>query len=98
MGAWRDEHHVFMTLRLHTTSLKMEPESVTLNLLAEKVVHPAIKPEYMAYCPTMDLIALATTDEQVHVHRLNGQKIFGATTKQSLVKINSLRWKPNGKT
>ena len=87
-----------MILHLRSTSLKMEPESVTLNMLAEKVVHLAIKAEHVAYCPTMDLIAMATTNEQVHVHRLNGQKIFGTTTKQSSVKVNGLRWKPNGKT
>ena len=75
----------------------MEPETIQLNILAEKVVQPAINAEHLAYCPTMDLIALATTDEQVHVHRLNGQKVFGVTPKEFKGKINGVKWKPNGK-
>ncbi len=75
----------------------MGSESNTLNMLAEKVVQPAINAEYLAYCPTMDLIALATTDEQVHVHRLNGQMVFGVTSKQSNTVIKGVKWKPNGK-
>lgn len=71
--------------------------SSALNLLAEKVVQPAINPKHLAYCPTMDLIAFATVDEQVHVHRLNGQKVFGVSGKQSIGRVKSIKWKPNGK-
>ena len=74
----------------------MDSDSVMLNMLAEKIVQPAIRSEHVTYCPTMDLIALATTDEQVHIHRLNGQKVFGVSNRQSAVKISGLRWKPNG--
>ena len=64
--------------------------------LAEKVVQPAINPTHVAYCPTMDLVALATIDEQVQVYRLNGQKVFGIVNKQTSGQINQLKWKPNG--
>lgn len=64
--------------------------------LAEKVVQPAINPTHVAYCPTMDLVALATTDEQVQVYRLNGQKVFGIVNKQNSGQIDQLKWKPNG--
>lgn len=64
--------------------------------LAEKVVQPAINPTHVAYCPTMDLVALATVDEQVQVYRLNGQKVFGILNKQTSGQIDQMKWKPNG--
>ena len=64
--------------------------------LAEKVVQPAINPTHVAYCPTMDLVALATIDEQVQIYRLNGQKVFGIVNKQTSGQIDQLKWKPNG--
>lgn len=64
--------------------------------LAEKLVQPAINPRHLAYCPTMDLIALASIDECIHVYRLNGQKVFGITKKQSANKVTQIKWKPNG--
>lgn len=64
--------------------------------LAEKVVQPAINSAHVAYCPTMDLVALATIDEQVQVYRLNGQKVFGIVSKQTSGQIDQLKWKPNG--
>ncbi|KAI1940293.1 hypothetical protein LOZ52_003843 [Ophidiomyces ophidiicola] len=49
----------------------------------------------------MDLIALATDDELVHVFRLNGQKVFGGFSRgpnaaSDGLKVNALRWKGNG--
>ena len=67
-----------------------------LNMLAEKIIQPAINPKHLAYCPMMDLIAFATLDEQVHVHRLNGQRVFGVSGKQSMGRVNDIQWKPNG--
>lgn len=69
-----------------------------LYTLSEKAVQPKINPLHVAYCPTMDLIALATIDEKVHVFRFNGQKVFGVTSKECLAKINQIRWKPNGES
>ena len=68
-----------------------------LNMLAEKVVQPAIISKLLAYCPTMDLIAFVTLDDQVHVNRLNGQRVFGVSGKHSMGRINNIRWKPNGR-
>ncbi|MCJ1390336.1 hypothetical protein MMC18_003195 [Xylographa bjoerkii] len=67
-----------------------------LNLLAEKLVHQPIKIDNLVYCPTMDLIALVTIDEQIHVYRLNGQRVFGASNKKPDCIVRQLRWKPNG--
>ena len=74
-----------------------EDEPATLILLAEKVMQQAIKPGNVAYCPTMDLIALATADEQVHIYRLNGQKVLSLSNKKPGFTIDQIRWKPNGK-
>ena len=68
----------------------------SLTMLAEKVVQSAIDPSHLAYCPTMDLVACATVDEQVSVYRLNGQKIFGISSKSGMGKVEGIRWKPNG--
>ena len=67
-----------------------------LNMLAEKVVHQVVNPELVAYCPTMDLIALAFADDQVHVYRLNGQRVFSVTGRHSAGKVRGLKWKSNG--
>lgn len=64
--------------------------------LAEKVVQLAISPSSVAYCPTMDLIALATIDEHVQVYRLNGQKVWEVQSKQPSAKVVHIEWKPNG--
>ena len=64
--------------------------------LAEKVVQPAVKPDHLAYCPTMDLIALVTTDEQIHIFRLNGQKVYRVQNRLPSNKINRIKWKANG--
>lgn len=71
-------------------------EPLMLNMLAEKIMSQPMRPEHMAYCPTMDLIALVTIDEQVHVYRLNGQRVFGVTNKKRDCSIVQMRWKPNG--
>ena len=55
------------------------------------------KPHLVAYCPTMDLVALATEDGQVHVFRLNGQRVFAASYEGEPGNIKGLKWKPNGK-
>lgn len=75
---------------------ELNDEPSVLNMLAEKVMHQPIKLENVAYCPTMDLIALATADEQVHVYRLNGQRVFGVSNKKNGCRITRLQWKPDG--
>jgi anaphase-promoting complex subunit 4 len=48
-----------------------------LTAVAEKTLPAKCKPGLLAYCPTMDMVALATEDEQLHVFRLNGQQVLG---------------------
>ena len=67
-----------------------------LHMLAEKNITHPVKPGLLAYCPTMDLIALATVEERIYVYRMNGQRVFGAGNKDTSLTVKKLRWKPNG--
>lgn len=74
-----------------------------LSLVAEKILPAKCKAGSLAYCPTMDLIALVTEDEVLHVFRLNGQRVFGGhlggdpyTDQDGHLEIRGLTWKNNG--
>lgn len=67
-----------------------------LELLGEKILHMRADPSLVAYCPSMDLVATATADQQVIVHRLNGQRVYSVVQKQKGLKVQGLYWKPNG--
>jgi hypothetical protein len=80
---------------LSQTIDKMDKPS-SLELLGEKNLPQAADPGLVTYCPSMDLIALGTTDQQVLVYRLNGQRVYGAAQKIGKLTIESIKWKPNG--
>jgi anaphase-promoting complex subunit 4 len=67
-----------------------------LQILSEKALHQRADPDLITYCPSMDLVALVTTDQQVFIYRLNGQRVYGATQKAGKLTVESIRWKPNG--
>ena len=69
---------------------------IPLEILSEKSLQHPADPTLVAYCPSMDLIALTTTDQQVLIYRLNGQRVYGAAQKAGPLKVESIRWKPNG--
>ncbi|KAL8693429.1 MAG: hypothetical protein Q9218_001739 [Villophora microphyllina] len=75
-----------------------EQEEVGLDLVAEKTMQTPVKPNQLAYCPTMDLLALATADERVEVFRVNGQRVFGVNRDDSAGNVTSLQWKPDGQS
>ena len=62
------------------------------------------KANTLAYCPTMDLIALATENNELCVFRLNGQRVFGSSfggdpylgEDEEGGEIRALAWKGNG--
>lgn len=68
----------------------------SLELLSEKTLPQAADSQLLAYCPSMDLVALGSTDQQVLIYRLNGQRVYGATQKAGTLKVETIRWKPNG--
>ena len=69
-----------------------EPQD--LELLSEKSLPHAA--ELVRYCPSMDLVALTSTDQQVLIYRLNGQRVYGTTQKAGNLYVQSVQWKPNG--
>lgn len=46
------------------------------------------------WCPTMDLLALLTTDGQLQLYRLNWQRLWSVTPESP---ISSVCWRPDGK-
>ncbi|PQE12926.1 anaphase-promoting complex component Cut20 Apc4 protein [Rutstroemia sp. NJR-2017a BBW] len=67
-----------------------------LELLGEKTLHQTIDPALISYCPSMDLVALGSTDQQVLIYRLNGQRVYGAAQKINTLQVQQISWKPNG--
>jgi anaphase-promoting complex subunit 4 len=66
--------------------------------VAEQLLPVRLKAGLLSYCPTMDLVAVATEDEQVQVFRLNGQKVFTVPKRKDDAVVTSLCWRPNGMT
>lgn len=64
--------------------------------LAEKTVQHRVKTSTFSYCPTLDLLALASQDERVYVYRLNGQRVVGTGSKKPGLQVREVHWKPNG--
>ncbi len=69
---------------------------VELTLIGEKTLHLAANPLLLAYCPSMELLALGSTDQQVSLYRLNGQRVYNVTQKGTSLTVNRISWKPNG--
>jgi anaphase-promoting complex subunit 4 len=67
-----------------------------LQLLGEKTIPQTADARLLVYCPSMDLVALGSTDQQIWIYRLNGQRVYGATQKAGTLRVETIRWKPNG--
>lgn len=63
---------------------------------AEKVLLHPVRPHLIAYCPTMDLIALVTEEENLDVYRINGQRAFGLKRKSATTTVDVICWEFNG--
>ncbi|KAF2797145.1 hypothetical protein K505DRAFT_270052 [Melanomma pulvis-pyrius CBS 109.77] len=62
----------------------------------EKILLHPIHPHLICYCPTMDLIAVVTDEENLDVYRINGQRAFGLKRKSSDAAIDCICWEFNG--
>jgi WD40 repeat protein len=52
----------------------------------------------MEWCPTMDLIAVLSSENVIHVHRfLTWQKLYTITNDDTKIKFTSFSWRPDGK-
>ncbi|KAL8718729.1 MAG: hypothetical protein Q9225_004170 [Loekoesia sp. 1 TL-2023] len=78
--------------------MEEEKGETGLKMLAEKTLQAPINPELLAYCPTMDLLALATANEHIDVFRTNGQKVFGVKRNESTTRITDIKWKSDGQS
>jgi hypothetical protein len=65
---------------------------------SEKILLHPIHPHLFAYCPTMDLIAVVTDEENLDVYRINGQLAFSLKRKSEDVSVDALQWEFNGKS
>ncbi|PTU22891.1 hypothetical protein P175DRAFT_0499432 [Aspergillus ochraceoroseus IBT 24754] len=80
------------------------PIQPQLTPVGEKLLPAKCKAGMLAYCPTMDLIAVVTEDDELRVFRLNGQRVFGGSFKGDPYldeddgggEIRGLHWKNNG--
>lgn len=74
-----------------------------LTAVAEKTLPAKCKDGLLTYCPSMDLIALASEDEQVHVFRLNGQQVLEADLAgdpyldEAKGEVRGIGWKNDGR-
>lgn len=66
----------------------MEPQPAFTLLLDRGI---AAEVGLAAWCPSMDLLALATADGQLHVHRLNWQRLWW-TAPEAAVTGEAVRW------
>lgn len=50
-----------------------------------------------AWSPLLDLVAIASTGENVYLYRMNGQRVWVVTHRLgSKVTVEKLRWRPDG--
>jgi anaphase-promoting complex subunit 4 len=73
-------------------------DMVELQSIAEKSLHHPANADLLAYCPSMELLAVGSADQNVVIYRLNGQRVFGASQKAkgAVLEVQKVVWKPNG--
>jgi anaphase-promoting complex subunit 4 len=71
-------------------------EPLKLEILTEKTLPQTANPRQFTYSPALELVAITSTDQQVLIYRLNGQRVYGTGQKGASLKVESIRWKPDG--
>ncbi len=72
-------------------------QGLSVKFRAEKILTQPIHSHLITYCPTMDLVAVVTQDEQLDVYRVEGgQRAFGLKRKSPELTIDQICWKFNG--
>ncbi|ORY86222.1 anaphase-promoting complex, cyclosome, subunit 4-domain-containing protein [Protomyces lactucae-debilis] len=58
-----------------------------------------LKTDLLSWCPTMDLLASVTDTDEVHLHRLDGVRVWTSYVSDLRVSsaITSIAWRPDGK-
>jgi anaphase-promoting complex subunit 4 len=70
---------------------------VELKLIGEKTLHHGANSLLLAYCPSMELLAVGSSDQQVSLYRLNGQRVYSVAQRGTSLTVDRISWKPNGK-
>lgn len=68
--------------------------------ISEKTNGTPIRPELIAWCPTMDLLAFASDSNEVVLNRLSGQRVWQVVANAYSVShgdLAALTWRPDGK-
>ncbi|KAF2124778.1 hypothetical protein P153DRAFT_350031, partial [Dothidotthia symphoricarpi CBS 119687] len=73
------------------------PKGPRLLQQAEKILLHPVHANLISYCPTMDLVAVVTDEENLDVYRINGQRAFGVKRKSEDVAVDAMQWEENGK-
>ena len=63
---------------------------------SEKILLHPLRPHLISFCPTMDLVALVTAEENVDVYRINGQRAFGLKRRGEELQVRTMAWQWNG--
>ena len=67
---------VFLSILAEPIPIMDAPPPSFTQLLDRGIAAEAV---LSSWCPTMDLLALATADGQLHLHRLNWQRLWWAS-------------------
>ena len=66
------------------------------NVELDKTLDTPVQPWLIKLCPSMDIVAFATSEHSVEVCRFNGQQVFQYHGSEESV-ISSLAWQSAGK-
>lgn len=67
----------------------------------EKTLPNPARPELAAWSPKHDLLCFVTTNENVLLYRMNGQRVWGIAQRKEKAghegRVERLQWRPDGK-
>ncbi|GAB4814517.1 hypothetical protein N2152v2_001563 [Parachlorella kessleri] len=76
--------------------MESPPDSNSFTALLDRGISAEV--QLATWCPSMDLLALVTVDGQLHVHRLNWQRLWWTAPEAPITgKREALAWHPDGK-
>lgn len=71
-----------------------QQQGQSYSIIIEKGISKDIK--YVTWCNVMDLIAIVTSDNVLHIYRISWQKVSTITPTDDR-NINLVEWKPDGR-
>lgn len=69
-------------------------------ILYRKALPVPARPGLAAWSPQLDLIAIVTSNENILLYRMNGQRVWGVAHRKdkmaSDVRVERMQWRPDG--